>query len=71
MLVPELHYPFYSLSAQYYKANVYAYALDEHYLPLLETIPDSILARAKILWINYPHNPTGAVIDDRSIEMIV
>lgn len=71
VLVPELHYPFYSLSAQYYKANVYAYALDEHYLPLLETIPDSILARAKILWINYPHNPTGAVIDDRSIEMIV
>lgn len=71
VLVPELHYPFYSLSAQYYKATPYLYELNDQYLPVLHTIPKHILDRAKVLWINYPHNPTGAIIDDQSIRMIV
>ncbi len=31
-----------------------------HYLPDLRAIPESVLERARLLWINYPHNPTGA-----------
>jgi LL-diaminopimelate aminotransferase len=71
VLVPELHYPFYSLSARYYKAEVYAYELDEQYMPVLHNIPKHILDRAKILWINYPHNPTGATADDATIQSVV
>lgn len=31
------------------------------YLPRLEEIPASIASRAKILWLNYPNNPTAAI----------
>jgi LL-diaminopimelate aminotransferase len=33
------------------------------FLPELEIIPKSIAKRAKIIWLNYPNNPTGAVAD--------
>jgi LL-diaminopimelate aminotransferase len=32
--------------------------------PDLDSIPADILARSKLLFINYPNNPTGAVIDE-------
>ena len=31
------------------------------FLPDLEAIPEEIARRAKVLWLNYPNNPTGAV----------
>ncbi len=30
------------------------------FLPDLNAIPEDVLKRAKILWLNYPNNPTGA-----------
>ncbi len=45
---------------------------DPYYVPLLEengflvdyeAIPEEICERAKIIWINYPNSPTGAVAD--------
>ena len=33
------------------------------YLPDLDSIPSHVLKRAKLLWINYPNNPTAAVAD--------
>lgn len=30
------------------------------FLPDLESVPDEVLARTKIVWINYPNNPTTA-----------
>lgn len=33
------------------------------YLPDLESIPPAVLSQARILWLNYPNNPTGAVAD--------
>jgi LL-diaminopimelate aminotransferase len=33
------------------------------FLPDFESIPDGELKRAKILWLNYPNNPTGAIAD--------
>jgi LL-diaminopimelate aminotransferase len=33
------------------------------FLPDLDNIPPYILKKAKLLWINYPNNPTGAVAD--------
>jgi LL-diaminopimelate aminotransferase len=32
-------------------------------LPDFEAIPDDIADRAKLMWLNYPNNPTGAVAD--------
>ena len=31
--------------------------------PDLEKIPKGIRKKAKILWLNYPNNPTGGVAD--------
>ncbi len=36
---------------------------ENDFLPDLKNIPDNVLKRAKLLWINYPNNPTGAVAD--------
>jgi LL-diaminopimelate aminotransferase len=32
-----------------------------HFLPDLDAIPAEALRRAKLLWLNYPNNPTGAI----------
>ena len=32
--------------------------------PDLEAIPDDVAARARLLFLNYPNNPTGAVVED-------
>jgi LL-diaminopimelate aminotransferase len=34
---------------------------ENSFLPDLSSIPEEIARRAKILWLNYPNNPTGAV----------
>ena len=33
------------------------------WLPDLDAIPDDVAGKAKLLWLNYPNNPTGAVAD--------
>lgn len=41
------------------------------YLPSLDKIPADILRRARVLWINYPNNPTGAVATIDALAEIV
>lgn len=35
--------------------------VEKGFLPDLNQIPDDVAKRAKLLWLNYPNNPTGAV----------
>lgn len=62
-LVPDPGYLTYTSSSEIAGAEVYYLPLLEknHYLPDLDAIPDDILKRAKLLWLNYPNNPTGAI----------
>jgi len=64
-LVPDPAYPVYSVSTMLAGGKPYYMALKEQndFLPNLNGIQDYILQRAKILWINYPNNPTGAVAE--------
>jgi len=62
-LVPEISYPAYSMGAYMAGAEVYWVPVDEQFLPILEAIPADVLKRAKLLWVNYPNNPTGAAVD--------
>ncbi len=39
--------------------------------PNLDAIPEDIARKAKILWLNYPNNPTGAVADIAFFEKAV
>ncbi|MBA7506751.1 LL-diaminopimelate aminotransferase [subsurface metagenome] len=64
-LVPDPGYPVYSISTNLVGGEPYYMPLTEenNFLPDFNTIPDDVLKRAKLLWINYPNNPTGAVAD--------
>jgi len=64
-LVPDPAYPVYSISTMLAGGNPYYMALKEQndFLPDLDSISEYILQRAKLLWINYPNNPTAAVAD--------
>ncbi len=41
------------------------------YLPDLSAIPAEVLAKTRLLWLNYPHNPTGAVAPLSFFEEVV
>lgn len=62
VLVPEPGYPVYQSSTWFAGGEcVYMSLLEEnHYLPDFQQIPASILPRVKMMFLNYPNNPTGA-----------
>jgi LL-diaminopimelate aminotransferase len=62
-LVPDPGYPVYSMSTLLAGGEPYLLPLTEKndFLPNLEAIPNKIVGKAKLLWLNYPNNPTGAV----------
>jgi LL-diaminopimelate aminotransferase len=64
-LVPDPGYPVYSFGSNLAGGRVYYLALNarNNFLPDLDRIPKNILERSKVLWLNYPNNPTGAVAD--------
>ena len=63
VLVPDPGYPTYSMAPLMVGAEIYAVPLLEErgYLPDLAAIPPEVARRARLLWLNYPNNPTGAV----------
>ncbi len=62
VLVPSPGYPGYRAAAHLSGARVYQLPLLEknNFLPDLEQIPNSVKKRAKIIYLNYPNNPTTA-----------
>ncbi len=64
-LVPDPAYPPYSMGTILAGGRPYYMPLTEenNFLPDLSAIPAHVLEQAKLLWINYPNNPTGAVAD--------
>jgi LL-diaminopimelate aminotransferase len=62
-LVPDPGYPVYRVAAEWAGAEVFALPLrrGNAFLPDLDSIPADVRSRARLLWINYPNNPTGAV----------
>ncbi|MBI3292804.1 MAG: LL-diaminopimelate aminotransferase [Elusimicrobia bacterium] len=63
VLVPEPGYPVYQGATVLAGATPYPVPLKEShgFLPDLHAIPSRIVRRAKLLFLNYPNNPTGAV----------
>jgi LL-diaminopimelate aminotransferase len=55
-------YPVFGTHAKYYGGVVHNLPLREenNFLPDLKSIPVDILAKAKVIVLNYPNNPTGA-----------
>ena len=72
-LVPDPGYPVYEIGTMF--AGGTSYKLDctreSGWKPNLDAIPEDIARKAKILWLNYPNNPTGAVADIAFFEKAV
>ncbi len=63
VLIPDPAYPVYRAGTIFAGGEPYLMPLrrDNAFLPDLTAIPDSIRRRAKLMFLNYPNNPTGAV----------
>ena len=72
-LVPDPAYPPYSMGTILAAGRPYYLPLTEknNFLPDLDAIPADVLNKAKLLWLNYPNNPTGAVADLEFFNRVV
>ena len=73
VLLPDPCYPVYPVGATIAQAETYSMPLlaDNAFLPDLDAIPDEVADRAKLMWLNYPNNPTGAIAPFRFFEKVV
>lgn len=62
-LVPDPGYPVYKNATIFAGGTPYSMPLLEEngYLPDLDAIPEEIAKKSKLMFLNYPNNPTGAV----------
>jgi len=67
-LVPNPAYPIYRNGVVLAGGEVYDMPIlpEKNYLPDLKEIPSRIARRAKLMFLNYPNNPTTAVVEDFS-----
>lgn len=63
VLLPDPYYPVYLAGAQLADARYHFMPLlkENNFLPDFDAIPEEVASEAKIMWLNYPNNPTGAV----------
>lgn len=66
-------YPIFGTHTQYFGGCVHQLPLlpENNFLPVLEDIPAGVLAKAKVLLLNFPNNPTGAVATREFFESAV
>lgn len=72
-LVPDPGYPVYGVGTLFAGGQPYHLPLREEngFLPDLDAVPPDVARRAKLLWLNYPNNPTGAVAELDFFERVV
>ncbi|MBU3949588.1 MAG: LL-diaminopimelate aminotransferase [Proteobacteria bacterium] len=66
-------YPVYNVGVQFAGGKSYFMDLkkENDFLPDLDAIPDDIAKKAKLMFINYPNNPTSAVATDEFFKEVV
>jgi len=72
-LVPDPGYPVYSVGTWFAGGECHWMPLIEEngWLPDLSAIPSDVAAKSKVMWLNYPNNPTGAVADEGYLKEVV
>jgi LL-diaminopimelate aminotransferase len=72
-IIPEPGYLSYLGGALLSEATVYSYPLRPrtNFLVELDDVPDDVLRRARIVYLNYPNNPTAAIAPRDYLERIV
>ncbi|MDK2985973.1 MAG: LL-diaminopimelate aminotransferase [Clostridia bacterium] len=72
-LVPDPGYPVYGIGTILAGGEPYIMPLKEEndYLPDLDSIPADVADKAKLMFINYPNNPTGALATKEFFRKVV
>ena len=72
-LVTDPGYPVYEIGTMFAGGVAVKLPLrrESGWLPDLDAIPEDLAARARVLWLNYPNNPTAAVADLAFFEKAV
>lgn len=73
ILCPDPAYPVYHLGAIFTDGVPHYMPLtwENNFLPDLSKIPQDILERTKIIWLNYPNNPTGATATKEFFKEVI
>ena len=73
VLVASPCYPVYHIGTAFNGGKNYFLPLkkENHFLPELDSIPVEVAKEAKLLWINYPNNPTAAVADKDFFKRVI
>ncbi|MGD0915478.1 MAG: LL-diaminopimelate aminotransferase [Thermodesulfobacteriota bacterium] len=73
VLVPSPGYPVYRVSTLFAGGLPYFLPLrkEHNFLPNLLEIPEEVARKAKLLFINYPNNPTSAIADRTFFERVI
>tara|TARA_B100001996_G_scaffold382512_1_gene374533 strand:+ start:435 stop:1598 length:1164 start_codon:yes stop_codon:yes gene_type:complete len=72
-LVPDPGYPVYSVATEFAGGTPYVMPLLESngFMPDLDIIPSDIIEKAKIMFLNYPNNPTSAFATDEFFKKVI
>lgn len=72
-LVPDPCYPVYRSSSRFAGADVYDVPLsvENGFRPDLDAIPREVWEKARLLFLNYPNNPTGGTADRAFFEQVI
>ncbi len=72
-LVPSPAYPVYHIATMFAGGHSYFMPLvkENDFLPDLDSIPKDVAQKAKVMFINYPNNPTGAVAGKDFFEKVI
>ncbi len=73
VLAPNPGYPVYHASTVLAGGEIYSMPLlrENGYLPDFSAIDERILKRAKLMFLNYPNNPTAAVADEQFFKAAI
>jgi len=73
VLVASPCYPVYHIGTAFNGGKNYFLPLKKQnqFLPDLDSIPADVAKKAKLLWLNYPNNPTAAVADREFFKKVV
>ncbi|WP_242134511.1 pyridoxal phosphate-dependent aminotransferase [Aestuariivivens marinum] len=73
VLIPNPGYPTYQSVTKLMQATPVFYELDErnNWQPDIKALEQKDLSKVKLMWVNYPHMPTGAVPSEHTFRELV
>ena len=72
-LIPDPGYPVYEIGTRFAGGipHIMPLLAENDFLPDFDAIPKDVLAKAKLMFLNYPNNPTSATADLKFFEEVV